>query len=244
MIREQVHNPVLPRQRSQKSGTACYIFFIGIHAFDQREYEDRNRVWLLQPSGDWTGSIRSGHRNISYARPNPSASNRQGEARNYPSRRVRSPAGRTASYRQPDVSPVPRNGVTSPVTVRDATTALLRKTSHLPPNDPWKTISFSISFIKASAEYSVPDISIAKAGHTSAQVPHRVQRAPSVTIPSGVSVNACSGQASTHVRQPMHFIFRIEFLLPAGDSFRIMAHTHDRGHPFIKIVNPDNPARR
>jgi hypothetical protein len=70
-----------------------------------------------------------------------------------------------------------------------------------------KTISFSISFIKASAEYSVPDISIAKAGHTSAQIPHRVQRAPSVTIPSGVSVNACSGQASTHVRQPMHFFF-------------------------------------
>ena len=35
MIREQVHNPVLPRQRSQESGTACYIFFIGIHAFDQ-----------------------------------------------------------------------------------------------------------------------------------------------------------------------------------------------------------------
>ena len=77
-----------------------------------------------------------------------------------------------------------------------------------PPSErSMKTISFSISFIKASAEYSVPDISIAIAGHTSAQIPHRVQRAPSVTIPSGVSVNACSGQASTHVRQPMHFFF-------------------------------------
>ena len=115
----------------------CVLYFLHRHSrLRSREYEDRNRVWLLQPSGDWTGSIRSGHRNISHAWPNPSASNRQGEARNYPSRRVRSPAGRTASYRQPDVSPVPRNGVTSPVTVRDATTALLRKTSHLPPNDP------------------------------------------------------------------------------------------------------------
>lgn len=94
-----------------------------------------------------------------------------------------------------------------------------------PSERSMKTVSFSISFIKASAEYSVPDISIAKAGHTSAQIPHRVQRAPSVTIPSGVSVNACCGQASTHVRQPMHFFSYRVFasgwrFLPDYDTIR------------------------
>ena len=107
-----------------------------------------------------------------------------------------------------------------------------------PPSErSMKTISFSISFIKASAEYSVPDISIAKGrthlGTDSAQGTTRPIRHDPLRRECQcllrTSLDACPATDA--------FLFRIEFLLPAGNSFRIMAPYARQGvHPFIKIV--------
>ena len=98
------------------------------------------------------------------------------------------------------------------------------------------TVSFSISRMTSSIEYSRPDISIAKVGQTSAHLPHVRHRDRSVTIPASVKVNAPVGHTSTQAPQPMHFFlvysFSVRDEMPSG----LWHHTQASGHPFMKIV--------
>ena len=99
-----------------------------------------------------------------------------------------------------------------------------------------KTVSFSISRMTSSIEYSRPDISIAKVGQTSAHLPHVRHRDRFVTIPASVKVNAPVGHTSTQAPQPMHFFLVYSFSARGEMPSGLWHHTQASGHPFMKIV--------